>query len=474
MDRTLPSSRRGRTEHRPDVERLEARQLLSVASSPTAANAVVRADGTVNFDEVIQASAARATYGVDGSGENVAVIDTGVDYKNPAFGSGVVGSSTNKVVAGVDFTGSPNGILPTWQHGTGVAGLIAASDPTDPGVAPGAGIVALRVFGDDNTGSFATIARALAWVVQNHAQDHITAVNLSVSDGGNYQTNLFAADGASGQAITASVAALDALNIPVVVAAGNAFDGKTQGEGFPAVDPETISVAATDETKMTTKGGDPLAATSQRLGAAQGRASATDIAAPGVNLLGPAGDKGTAIEDGTSFATPQVAGTVLLLQQMYQKAYGTLPTVAQLDDWLQAGADPIVDAATGITIGRLNVAGALKQLAAQIQATAAARVTSSTTAPASPTTTVPAMTEVFVNGASLGSVPTAQLATTYARLFAMTGGAATNLRAWTAAAATVDLGTSKPSGVATHPHRAATNTPPRTHGVAIRPLFLST
>ncbi len=42
-------------------------------------------------------------------GRNVAVIDTGVDYKNPAFGAGAVGSSTNKVVAGVDFTGSPNG-----------------------------------------------------------------------------------------------------------------------------------------------------------------------------------------------------------------------------------------------------------------------------------------------------------------------------------------------------------------------------
>ncbi len=76
------------------------------------------------------------------------MIDTGVSYTNPAFGAGTVGQAGDKVVAGVDFTGSPNGVLPTWQHGTGVAGLIASTDPSNPGVAPGAGIVALRVFGD--------------------------------------------------------------------------------------------------------------------------------------------------------------------------------------------------------------------------------------------------------------------------------------------------------------------------------------
>lgn len=474
------SSREGQAHRRPDLESLEARQLLSLtdpvpASSPSS---FLKPDGSVAFDQVIQAGSARSGYGVDGSGENVAVIDTGVDYRNPAFGSGGVGQPGNKVVAGVDFTGSPNGVLPTWQHGTGVAGLIASNDPRSPGIAPGAGIVALRVFGDNNQGSFDTIAKALDWVVQNHDQYKITAVNMSISDGKNYQSNLFAADGSVGQAITTSVKALESEDIPVVVAAGNNFDGKTQGEGFASIIPDTISVTATDESKMTSpKANDPLAADAQRLGESQGGVSATDIAAPGVNLDAPWGPSGTATEEGTSFAAPQVTGTVVLLQQAYQRAFGKLPTVARLDGWLQAGAVTVHDNVTGIDIGRLDVANSLKIESDQIQAAALASAAQAAptpppvipaliplahpvipVAPAPTPVATPApvpippainqgpMTEVFINGESVGSVSTAQLSGTYSGLFALTGGVAKNLRAWAPAGSMIDLGASKPSG----------------------------
>ncbi len=481
------SSRAGRAHRRPDVEGLEIRRLLSLTDPipATSANALVRADGTVNNDAVIQASAARATYGVDGAGSNVAVIDTGVDATNPAFGTGTVGQSGNKVVAGVDFTGSPNGISPTWQHGTGVSGLIASTDPTNPGVSPGAGIVALRVFGDDNHGSFDRIAQALDWVVKNHTAYNITAVNLSVSDGGSYTSNQFSSDGAAGQQITADVATLDALNIPVVVAAGNSFDGKTQGQGFASIIPDTISVTSTDETKLSAKGVDVLAADAQRLGAARGGASATDIAAPGVGLVAPAGHSGTATEFGTSFAAPQVTGTVVLLQQMYRRAYGNLPTVAQLDAWLQAGADKVHDSVTGINIGRLNVANSLGILVGEITAQAQTHTTApvviaaaellatppavvvpvtvsapiatpptsttTTTTPPEDLATTPAtlavpMTEVIVNGSSVGSVATSKLSSKFAGLFALMKGNVKNLRAWAPAGSTVDLGAVTPTG----------------------------
>ncbi len=504
------SIREGQAQRRPDLETLEVRQLLSLtdpvpASSP---NSFLKPDGSVAFDQVIQASSARSSFGVDGSGENVAVIDTGVDYRNPAFGSGSVELPGNKVVAGIDFTGSPNGVLPTWQHGTGVAGLIASNDPESPGVAPGAGIVALRVFGDNNQGSFDTIAKALDWVVQHHGEYKITAVNMSISDGKNYQSNQFATDGSVGQLITNSVKTLEAENIPVVVAAGNNFDGKTQGQGFASIIPDTISVTATDESKMaSSKANDPLASDAQRLGVAQGGVSATDIAAPGVNLDAPSGASGTAIEEGTSFATPQVTGTVVLLQEAYQRVYGKLPTVAQIDAWLQAGAAKVHDNVTGIDIGRLNVANSLKIESDQIQATALATaaqviqtpppvapvpiplahpvipvvpalipvapvpvvsapvpisipvapvVSTPVTPPAAPPAIDPGpLTEVFVNGASVGSVATSQLSRTYSRLFALTGGVAKNLRAWAPAGSVVDLGTSKPSGSVVVPKTVA-------------------
>ncbi len=81
------------------------------------------------------------------------------------------------------------------QHGTAVAGLIGSDDPSDLGVAPGVDIVALRVTDSSNTASLTTIANALQWVINNHAEYNITAVNMSLSDGNNYAQNWFAEGG---------------------------------------------------------------------------------------------------------------------------------------------------------------------------------------------------------------------------------------------------------------------------------------
>jgi hypothetical protein len=236
----------------------------------------------------------------------------------------------------------------TSQHGTAIAGLIASDNPNDLGVAPGADIVALRVTDDTNTASLNSVADALQWVINNHSQYNITSVNMSLSDGGNYAQNWFATDGGVGEQVTGLIGQLSAMNIPVVVATGNSFNG-SQGEGFAAIVAGTISVTATDLSGN-------LLPNAQRLGSAIGGASATTIAAPGDGLTAPSGDSGTATGDGTSFATALVTGSVTLLQEIYESRFGSLPTVAEITSWLQAGATPIQDPVTGITIGELNVA----------------------------------------------------------------------------------------------------------------------
>jgi Subtilase family len=467
MGWTRKSGRDARDRRRPCLETLETRQLLSASTAKPASAPVLNADGSTNFDRIIQASAARSTFNVDGSGETVAVIDTGADWQNPTLG-GAIGPG-NKVLTGVDFTGSANGVLPSWQHGTGVAGLIAGSSPTYSGVAPGASIIPLRVFGDNNQGSFQQIEEALNWVVQNHSQYNITAVNLSVSDGNNYLSNQFANDGGVGQQITSSINQLESLDIPVVVAAGNSLSGNSQGMGFPAIVPGVISVTATDAS-------DQLASNAQRLGAAKGGASATTIAAPGIGITAPSGDSGFTTEDGTSFATPQVTGTILLLQQMYEKAYHTLPSIPELDQLLQQGAVAVHDSVTGINIGRLDVLNSATILNQQINAanansanngastsnpgsttppTQAAIATPTPTpapAPTPPPAAAPAPapapvpeTQVFVNGVSIGNYSTAALAAKYPSLFAFLKGPVASLRIWVAPGATVDLGPSMPS-----------------------------
>jgi type VI secretion system secreted protein VgrG len=328
---------RGHHRARHELANLKHREQPSGAVAPGPAT---------SYDSLIGAAATRAAFNVDGRGMTVAVIDTGVDYNNAALGGGF--GSGYKVIAGYDFAdGTANPIATASQHGTAIAGLIGSSDPNDLGVAPGVKIVALRVTDNTNTSSLDSIASALQWVIDNHDRYNISAINMSLADGGNYAQNWFANDGGDGERVTNLIAQLTALNIPVIAATGNSFNGM-QGEGFAAIAAGTISVTATDLSGN-------LVANAQRLGSAIGGASATTIAAPGEGLTAPMGDAGTATVGGTSFATALTTGAVSLLQEIYQSRFGSLPTVAQIKSWLVQAATPVNDPATGITIGELNI-----------------------------------------------------------------------------------------------------------------------
>ena len=62
----------------------------------------------------------------------VAVIDTGVDYNNPALGGGF--GPNAKVIAGYNFaSNTPDPMATTSQHGTAVAGLIGSDQIRRPG-----------------------------------------------------------------------------------------------------------------------------------------------------------------------------------------------------------------------------------------------------------------------------------------------------------------------------------------------------
>lgn len=297
------------------------------------------------FDPIIGAAETRQTYNIDGAGLTVAVIDTGVDYNNPALGGGF--GPNARVIAGFNFAnGSGDPMTTTSTHGTAVTSLIAGSDPDHLGVAPGADIVALKVTGENNAADLSKIAGALQWVIDHHAEYNISVVNMSLSDGLNFARNWKVEDAGIGQHVTELVQRLKALNIPVVAATGNSFTG-AQGHGFSSVIEGVISVTATDPN-------DAILPKAQRLGEEYGRGSATKIAAPGSGIMALNGGGYSTVE-GTSFAAPLVSGSVVLLQQMYLSTHGKLPTVDEVTGWLQQGATQIKDPVTGIELGRLDL-----------------------------------------------------------------------------------------------------------------------
>jgi len=207
--------------------------------------------------------------GIDGRGVTIAVIDTGIDYTHANFGGSgdpadyasndpaVIepGSfPTAKVIGGFDFAGTsydasgdlgPDVPSPDPDpldgngHGSHVGGIAAGlgvPGEIGAGMAPGASIIALKVFGDE-AGSTSLTSDAIEYALDPNGDgdisDHVDVINMSL--GSSF----------GDPAAPSSVAAQNAsdLGIIVVASAGNSAD-VPYVTGSPAVAGDVISVAS--------------------------------------------------------------------------------------------------------------------------------------------------------------------------------------------------------------------------------------
>ena len=280
----------------------------------------------------------------DGSGYAAVVLDTGVDLDHPFFGPDLdLNQVADRIVFNQDFaTGGPNADDVN-GHGSNVTSIVGSEDATFPGVAPGVDLIHLKVLDDAGFGNFGDVEAALQWVVSNVATYNIATVNMSLSDGTNRQ--LAAGD----FGIDDELAALAALDVVVVSAAGNSFFnfGSAQGVAYPAADPNSLAVGAvwdsnqggpfnwgSGATDFTTDA-DRIASFSQR------HATLTDIFAPGALITGAGPGGTTTTFAGTSQAAPHIAGVAVLAQQIADVELGRRLTNAEFRDLLQS---------TGVTI----------------------------------------------------------------------------------------------------------------------------
>ncbi|HET9186593.1 MAG TPA: S8 family serine peptidase [Acidothermaceae bacterium] len=185
-----------------------------------------------------------------GQGVTVALLDSGVTAVPGLDGPG-------KVVQGPDLSieaASGLGDRDTFGHGTYLAGIIAAHDPTptkprtgapivtsastELGVAPDAQLLALKLATTDGSTDISQVIAALDWVSQ-HRNDNgmnVRVVNLS-----------FGTESAQSYQLDPLAAAVENAwhhGIVVVVSAGN--DGNAAALTDPAIDPYIIAVGALD------------------------------------------------------------------------------------------------------------------------------------------------------------------------------------------------------------------------------------
>jgi len=298
----------------------------------------------------------RTDYGFDGTGQTVAVIDSGIAYDHLALGGGL--GSGYRVVGGWDFTGEndadPYDDGPSGGHGTHVAGIIGGDAGSDNGVAPGVDLVALRVFDDAGNGYFSWVENALQWVYDNRDsfENPITAVNLSLG------VATWNSDAIPSWAnLENEFAQLETAGIFISVSAGNSYTSfNTTGLSYPAASPYVIPVASVDD-------GGLLSYFSQR--------NARVIAAPGRGIVSTvpdyAGNNNGIADDyasfsGTSMAAPYVAGASVLIREAMEFVGYTNITQDMIYDHMIATADSFFDSATNANYSRLNLEAAIDAL----------------------------------------------------------------------------------------------------------------
>ncbi|WP_330268541.1 S8 family serine peptidase [Streptomyces griseorubiginosus] len=241
--------------------------------------------------------------GFDGTGTKVAVLDTGIDTGHPDL--------AGKVAAERDFsgTGSPGD---KFGHGTHVASTVAGSGAKSggkyKGVAPGARLLNGKVLDDWGEGSDSGIIAGMEWAVAQGAD----VVNLSL--GG---TDLPGIDPLE-ETVNRLSAESDTL---FVIAAGNEGSGE-RTVGSPGSAASALTVGAVDKS-------DALADFSSRGPRVGDSGVKPDLTAPGVAITAasaagsvlaehyPSDIPGYLTIDGTSMATPHVAGAAAILAQQH-------------------------------------------------------------------------------------------------------------------------------------------------------------
>jgi len=263
-----------------------------------------------------------STLGITGKGCNVAIIDTGVDdrfHDSLDDLDDVSGTTDPKYVAGYDcsgsvwVTGNPEDNDGHGSHCAGIAVGTGGAAHTYSGMAPGAGLLDIKVMSAWGTASGGKVIEGMRWCIEHQSEFCITVLSMSLGTQSASDGN----DAVSQMANTAVRA-----GIAIVVAAGN--DGPNNvGLGAPGAADDVITVGATDDRNTYPRSDDTIAYFSSRgPRASDGDLNRTDelkpdISAPGVNIMSvmarTAG--GYVSMSGTSMSCPHIAGLVALMHE---------------------------------------------------------------------------------------------------------------------------------------------------------------
>ena len=274
----------------------------------------------------------------------VAVIDTGIDLDHPDLAANIWTNPGEIAGNGVDDDG--NGYIDDmhgWDfvnddadpdddnnHGTHVAGTIAAVDDTVGvvGVAPDVQVMALKFLSAGGSGYISDAVSSLSYAIDNGA-----LISNNSWGGGGFSSAM--------SSVLDQAAAIDHL---FVAAAGNSSNDNDASPSYPSsYTHDNVLAVASSQSDGSKSGFSSYGATS------------VDVVAPGSGILSTVVGGGYASFNGTSMATPHVAGAAALLRSVDPTISATaikqlLIDTARYDSRLDgyAVSDGVIDAADAV------------------------------------------------------------------------------------------------------------------------------
>lgn len=231
-----------------------------------------------------------------GEGVRVAVLDTGVDLDHPDL--------SKNLLPGINFVNHGKPPQDDNQHGTHVAGIIAAENNAIGmvGVAPEAKIIPVKVLDKRGAGNLVNVAKGIRWAADEGKADLIC---MSLGSPNPVQEVRKAIQHASSKGVVC------------FVAAGNS--GRTKNLFYPAEYPETVAIGSIDENL----GRSSFSNTGENL----------DFMAPGGKILSTVPDNWYAVLSGTSMAAPFATGLAALVLSHMRKKGSAVPRSS--DDYIR-------------------------------------------------------------------------------------------------------------------------------------------
>ncbi|NUO78627.1 S8 family serine peptidase [candidate division KSB1 bacterium] len=248
---------------------------------------------------LIRADSVWHQYGTQGDSVVVGILDTGIDYRHPALGGGF--GPGFKVIGGYDIINRDADPMDDNGHGTFVAGIVAAEGDSIKGVAPKALLMGFKVLDQNGYGQqsqvIAGIERAVDPNDDNDFSDKVDVANISL--GGLGQPD---------DAVSTAVDNAVKLGVTFCISAGNV--GNFRSISSPGTARLAITAGASDKQ-------DRIADFSSKAPNAKIYSIKPEVVAPGVNIRSLALQAGSHQANGTSFATPHVAGVCALLKAIH-------------------------------------------------------------------------------------------------------------------------------------------------------------